>query len=196
MELPVYELLISESAESGLQVDYVALVDKPAIQKNFMAFNEQKLKFALNEERRIISGPAMLADTIIYRSEGSGKPEHYVFFSANTIYQIVQKFFDKGFNKNFNDMHNSEQRFDGVSIFESFIVDSARGIVPMKGFEDAKDGSWFISAKVENNEAWDKVKSGEFKGFSVEGIFQYKEEEAAKTNEEMLLDQIIQILNK
>ena len=43
----------------------------------------------------------------------------------------------------------------------------------MKGFEDMPDGTWFISAKVDNDEVWAKVKSGEIKGFSVEGIFSY-----------------------
>jgi hypothetical protein len=91
-------------------------------------------------------------------------------------------------------MHNSNQRFENVSIFESFIVDSARGIQPMLGFEDAKNGSWFISAKVDDMMAWEKVKSGEFKGFSVEGIFSYKDPEESK--EEKMLSEILEILNK
>jgi hypothetical protein len=38
--LPVYEMLIDESDESDLMVDFIALVDKPAIQKDFMKFAE------------------------------------------------------------------------------------------------------------------------------------------------------------
>lgn len=194
MELPIFELLISEDEASGLQVDYVALVDKPAIERNFMAFDKHKqnIKFALNEERQIISGPAMLSETPIFRKADGVRPDHYVTFSADTIYKIAQKFFDKGYQNNFNAMHDSNQRFEGVSMFESFIVDSSRGIQPMMGFEDAKDGSWFISAKVDNQTAWDRVKTGEFKGFSVEGIFSYKEPEVS--SEEQMLSEIIQIL--
>jgi hypothetical protein len=196
MEMPIFELLISENEASGLQVDYVALVDKPAIERNFMAFASQveAIKFSLNEDRRIISGPAMLADMPIFRKADGTRPDHYVIFSQETIYKIAQKFFEKGYQNNFNAMHNSNQRFEDVSIFESFIVDSARGIQPMLGFEDAKNGSWFISAKVNDMMAWEKVKSGEFKGFSVEGIFSYKDPEESK--EEKMLSEILEILNK
>jgi hypothetical protein len=43
----------------------------------------------------------------------------------------------------------------------------------MSAFKDLPDGTWFISAKVENDEVWNKIKSGEVKGFSVEGIFNF-----------------------
>jgi hypothetical protein len=61
---------------------------------------------------------------------------------------------------------------DGVYLIESFIIDSMRGIKAPEGFEDLPDGSWFISCKVDNEEIWnDYIKSGKFKGFSVEGLF-------------------------
>ena len=40
MNLPVYKLVIDDNEELG--VDFVALVDKPAIEKNWMAFDEVK----------------------------------------------------------------------------------------------------------------------------------------------------------
>lgn len=181
--LPCYSMEIDPNESSDVQVDFVALVDLPAIEKNFLAFNEQpkRLFFEVaSEDRRIISGPAMLANVPIFRTS----PEigdYYVTFSAETIYDIAQKFFLKGFNQNFNLMHNPEAKVDGVTIFESFIVDKARGIQPMKGFEDAADGSWFISAKVNNDAVWQKIKNGELKGFSVEGLFQYKKNSLRKT---------------
>jgi hypothetical protein len=58
-------------------------------------------------------------------------------------------------------------------MFESFIVDKERGILPMQGFEDAKNGSWFGSFYVENPQAWELIKEGKVKGFSVEGFFDY-----------------------
>ena len=61
----------------------------------------------------------------------------------------------------------------------------------MKGIEDEPDGSWFGSFKVENDEVWAKVKAGQFKGFSVEGIFEYSK---AKTKEQELLEMIKEIL--
>jgi hypothetical protein len=44
----------------------------------------------------------------------------------------------------------------------------------MKGFDDVPDGSWFGSFKVNNDEVWQMIKDGKVKGFSVEGLFQYK----------------------
>lgn len=192
-ELKTYKCVIDESLDSDLEVSFVALVGRPAIEKNFVAF-ENHLRFEINEEKRIISGPAMLADLPIYRKDDT-HGEYFVTFDKETIFQIVQKFFKKGFIQNFNLFHDPEKQTDGVTVFESFISDSARGISPMKGFEDAKDGSWFISAKIDNEEVWEKVKSGEVKGFSVEGIFQYAKPEAeAKPTEEQLMEQLKKLL--
>jgi predicted ABC-type ATPase len=78
-------------------------------------------------------------------------------------------------------------------MFESFISDSARGIAPMKGFEDAPEGSWFGSFKVDSEDAWSKVKSGEVKGFSVEGVFEYAKQ---KSKDEVLMSKIYKILEQ
>ena len=79
----------------------------------------------------------------------------------------------------------------GVTMFESFISDKSRGIAPMKGFEDAPEGSWFGSMYVENKKIWDEVKNGTFNGFSIEGIFNYKPK---MTQEEMMMAEIKKIL--
>ena len=60
-----------------------------------------------------------------------------------------------------------------VTIFNSFIADAELGVAPMRGYEDLPDGTWFIHAKVNNDEVWQKVKDGQIKGFSVEGLFNY-----------------------
>ena len=61
------------------------------------------------------------------------------------------------------------------------LIDKERGIKAPEGFEDAPDGSWFGSMKVDNDEIWEQVKNGEFRGFSVEGVFkQAKKVEAEK----------------
>jgi hypothetical protein len=125
-----------------------------------------------NEEQHIISGPLMLADTPIYRSN-SKFGEHYVTFSPETIKDIAIKFSKKGYQKNVNLMHDSNMQVEGLVMFESFIVDKARGILPMAGYEDAKDGSWFGSFYVENPQVWELIKQGKVKGFSVEGYFDY-----------------------
>lgn len=290
-ELPIYRLDIVEDLESNVEVDFVALVDRPAIEKSFLAFQdsysdypeavknnaknaldwaeengwgscgtdvgkqranqlangepisvetikrmysflsrhkdnaetskgygdgcgqlmydawggasalswaESKLKqierqtFAIqDEEERIISGPLMLADSPIYRNDGNG--EYYVVFGKDTIKKIAQKYFKKGYQNNVNLMHDGGQVMEGVTMFESWIVDEKRGVKPMVGFEDVKDGSWFGSFKVENEEVWQMVKDGKVKGFSVEGIFNYSK---PITKEEKMMEDIIAILSE
>ena len=155
---------------------------------NFMGFAIQ------SEDKHIISGPLMLADTPIYRNN-SKFGEHYVTFSADTIKDIAIKFSKKGYQGNVNLMHDSSMQLDGLIMFESFIVDKSRGIKPMAGFEDAKDGSWFGSFYVENPQAWDLIKQDKVKGFSVEGFFDYVlPNDNKKSYAEQKLSELAQLL--
>ena len=195
MKLPIYQLEISEDLNDDVEVDFVALVDRPAIEKDFLKFKEAKANFVIqSEDRRIVSGALMLADTPIYRNDQNG--EYYVTFTKDTIEKIAQKFFKKGYQSNVNLMHDEALAVEGVTMYESFIVDSSRGVMAMKGFEDAPEGSWFGSFKVENESVWDKIKSGEFKGFSVQGMFQYKKEKQPMSVEESLWSEICSILEQ
>ena len=150
-------------------------------------------RFAIiNEDQHIISGPLMLADELIYRNnEKFG--EHYVKFSAETIKQIAIKFAKKKYNQNVNLMHDANQKVDGVTMFESFIVDRQRGIMPMSEFKDVADGSWFGSFYVDNPEVWSAIKDGTYKGFSVEGLFDYEQPKSAEQN---ALETIEKLLNQ
>lgn len=176
--LPVYELTVDEVDEG---VNFVALVDVPAIERPFMAFAkapsiefkkavQAKYKFSETGERRVLTGPLMIPDTPIFRSDSKG--EYYVIFSKETIRKIVQKYFKQGNQHNVNANHSHE--LDGVFMFESYLTDASRGILPPMGYEGTPDGSWFGSFKVENDEIWANREA--FKGFSVEGLFGIKEE--------------------
>jgi hypothetical protein len=195
MDLPVYELMISEDINEDAEVNFVSLVDRPAIQRYWNAFNH-KVKFNTDEEKRVISGAIMLADTPIFRSDVT-HGDYYVIFSKDTIFKIVQRYFKKGYQANVNIEHNQDKQIEGVYLFESFISDKERGVMPMKGFEDAPDGSWFGSMKVDNDFAWNEVKEGNIKGFSVEGIFEYyKTKVEAKEQADKIFEEIKKILSK
>lgn len=195
MNLPIYLLEINEDLTDGSEVDFVALVDKPAIERNFLRFKEDRINFEIqDEDRRIISGPIMLADTPIYRNDNG--QEYFVSFPKDTIYKIIKKMFQKNYTGNVNLMHDPKKIVEGVTMFECWISDESRGVKPMKGFEDAPDGSAFASYFVDNDEVWSKVKSGEFKGFSVEGLFNYKRGEQVMNYEEKLWSDIAKILNE
>jgi hypothetical protein len=188
--LPVYRLVIDTDLESEVQVDYVALVDSPAIDKDFLKFSKVLL-FAADEDKQELFGPAMLADVPIYRRDNEFG-EYQVVFEKETIYAIAQKFFQKGFAQNFNIMHDPKQKCEGVFVFQSYIVDSAQGRPAPTGFEDAKDGSWFLGVKVDNPEVWKSIKDGDLKGFSVEGLFKYKK---AKVSADAAFDAIERLLS-
>jgi len=162
-KLPVIYLTIDDDHETGL--DCIALVDHPAIERNWMAFNK-KHKFALNEEKKIVSGMAMVADYPIYRKDEDGR-EYYVVFDSDSIRKIAYKFMKEGKTNATNLDHETE--VDGVFMFESFLIDEIKPTP--KGFDKAPNGSWFVSYKVDNDDVWAQVKDGTFKGFSVEGVF-------------------------
>lgn len=192
MELPVFELMISEDINDDAEVNFVSLVDRPAIQRNWNAFSDKQSFNIASEEKRIISGAIMLADTPIFRSDVT-HGDYYVIFSKETIFQIVQRYFKKKYQANVNLNHNQQMQLEDVVMFESFISDKERGIMPMRGFEDAPDGSWFGSMKVDNDYAWKEVKEGNVKGFSVEGIFEYSKK---PRKEESIMEQIKNILSQ
>ena len=170
MEIPVYKISIDEGDEG---VSFVALVEHPAIERPFQAF-AKKQRFSETGEKRVLTGPLMLADTPIYRNDDT-YGEYYVVFDADTIRKIVQKYFKQGNQHNVNAEHSTE--LDGVYMFESYLIDRDRGINPPKGYEDAKNGSWFGSFKVDNDKVWEN--RDQFTGFSVEGLFGMKPTDSA-----------------
>lgn len=195
MEYMIYEAQISPELTSDLEVSFIGLVEKPAIDKNFQAFNNHKAKFVLNEEKKIISGPAMIADLPIYRSDDS-LGEYYVVFNKPSIQTIVEKFSAKGYLQNFNLFHDPNKKVNDVTVFNSFIIDPELGINAPAGFEDLSPGSWWLTAKVNNEEVWNKIKTGEIKGFSVEGVFTYLPVAKVKMTAEQLTQKINSLLSR
>ena len=155
--------------ETGLNA--ISLVENPAVEVDFLAFAKDEsavLQFA-DEERHIITGIALLADTPIYRIAPDGT-EYYVRFTKDCIRQLVEKYFKFGLTNSVNIEHKDNQFVDGVTMLESYLIDKERGICPSE-FASVPDGSWVVSYKVSNLDVWSKIKSGEVKGFSVQGLF-------------------------
>lgn len=193
--LPIYEALI-EDFDSGIYK--ISLVDAPAVESDFVYFNKQKeqVNFAIeNEEQRMVTGVIMRADFPIYRvSEGIG--EYYMKFSKETIKKMVEKMMsDKTFN-NINLQHEDGSDVEGVNLVEIFIKDSEKGISP-KGFEDIEEGSLFATYKIENDEIWNDIKAGTFKGFSIEALVDLKETKLKKQNREKnIFNKTMKLFNK
>jgi hypothetical protein len=190
MDLPVYELKINDQENDAAEVSYVALVDKPAIKRNFLAFKDIQKFQVVSESEHILVGPLMVPEQLIYRnSETFG--EHYVKFSADTIQAIAVKFAKKGYQCNVNEMHDPSKPVQGVTMFGGFITNQKWGVKPVEAFSDLPDGTWFGQFKVDNADAWSKIVDGEFQGFSVEGMFDY---EQPVSPEEKALNQLRELL--
>ena len=166
------ELIELEIAD-GEQLDFqVALVDEPAIESDWIAFDKVKQTFQVeSKDKRIVSGYAMIADLPIFRRDAE-RGEYHVVFRKDSIQKIALNFMRNVLTKNTNLDHTTGAFQQGVYVFESFLIDSERGIKAPDKFNQEADGSWFISMKVENDEVWKSVMDGTFKGFSVEGLFQ------------------------
>ena len=160
-------------------------------QKNEAQFSQmKKLTFQVaDEDKRIASGYAMISELPIYRwDEQNG--DHWVVFRKPTIEKIVNKFMKQGLNSEINLMHDKAVK--DVYVFESLLIDKERGINAPDGFEDAPDGSWFVSMRVDNDKVWEDIKKGTYKGFSVEGMF--AKEEAVLTDQD-IIDAAIETIN-
>jgi hypothetical protein len=153
-------------------------------QRKLEQIDRQKMQAfsVVNSEERIVVGPAMIPDMPIFRKDETG--EYYVFFDKKTIETIALKFYAKGFQQSANEMHTKP--VEGITFFMSWIADESKGIPKMKQFENLPDGTWFLGAKVMNDETWAKVKDGTFKGFSVEGMFDMTEVKMRMKEEEII----------
>ena len=183
---------VEKVKELGIKTHYDNNVDVV----NELSGIGHKFKFFADKEKRMISGALMIADLPIYRKDESG--EYYVVFDKEQIEKIAQRFFKKGYSHNVNMMHDPERQVNGVYMVESFIIDKTRGIKTPEGYPTLTEGSWFGTFKVDNNEVWnDFIKTGVFKGFSVEGAFaQRKVKDAPVSIIESLADRIHNLRKK
>lgn len=165
MNIPTYRIVIDmEDNVTGMSA--ISLVDNPAIEIDFMCFKEQQV-FKSDNERHVISGPAILADTPIYRYHPA-RGEYYVVFEKETIRQLVEKYSREGMLNNVNLQHDSLTFVNSAIMIESMIIDKERGICPNE-FKDIPDGSWIVSYKITDDNLWDEIKtSGVLNGFSIE----------------------------
>ena len=124
----------------------------------------------------------------VYTDQRKTGDEYYVIFNKDTIKQLRDKFMQEKRTDLVNLEHSKGA--NNIYLIDSFIKDTSKGISPA-GFEDIEDGSWFVSYKVDNEQVWNKIKSGEFRGFSIEGVFEFAPVEH-KDELEDLIDEILQ----
>lgn len=173
---PLLRLTIN-GEEDGVNI--ISLVEFPAVERNFIQLSKE-VKLSLNEEKRELLGVALIPDFPIYRRDEQG--EYYITFSAEAIRKAAIDFYKK-LNVNMADVEHSHDMENGITYFQSMILDKENGICPA-AFKDLPDGTWLVGCKVDNDEVWNAVKSGEVKGFSIDGYFHAEPEKQEEKPEE------------
>ena len=196
LNAPLIELFIDEADEDN-SLDLVSFVSEPAIEKNFMYFNKstEEFKFkATDNEKRIVTGPAMICNQEIIRLDAQGNP-YFVFFTADTIRKAQEIFHKYGKTKATNYEHEVGMR--DVTVIESWIVeDPNNDKANALGFKNIPKDSWMLSYKVDNDNLWQMVKDGQVMGFSIEGVFGRRiVEMSAKDTTDLLYNEIQEVLN-
>lgn len=165
MNMKYYYIDINDDMSLGLQA--ISLVDRPAIEQDFLLFKDEHICFAKDESKHIISGPALIAEMPIYRRNAKGE-EYYVIFNKETIAKLVERYSKNGLFNIVNLQHDHNLWIENAVLVESYFVDKERGISP-KEYGNLSDGSWVVSFKIEDENLWNEIVNGnELNGFSVE----------------------------
>lgn len=143
----------------------VSLVEDPAIESNFIALSKEKQIIQLENEKRLLVGAALIPNKPIYRNI-NGK-EFYISFDEATIEKLAQDFLANDYQHNITIEH--QEGVDDITVVESWIKTSENDKSVGYGLNEPI-GTWFISVKVNNEEIWNKVKNGDYKGFSIEAM--------------------------
>ena len=175
----IVELVISDENEA-LTIDAISLVTSPAIEQDFVYFSKEKnnLTFAkVDEEKRELISPALIPNKQIFRYDPNTDSEYYVYFSKETVKKASHLYLKHNNHHKATEQHTD--RVSGVLTVESWIKEGEQDKSNLYGF-DLPIGSWFVKMKIENDEVWSKIKSGELKGLSIEGYFTNKFEQMNK----------------
>lgn len=170
--IPVYNAIISD-AETGMFK--ISLVDDPAVMSNFQAFDKQDIPqmYAIqDEDKRLVRGVVMRADFPIYRRDDK-MGEYYIIYKADQIRIMAEKYLAESRQNDVNVMHRKDSDVNGVQMVQYFIKGDG---VSVEGFDECADGSLFAEFHIINDDVWNEIKAGTYKGFSIEGIFDIQPE--------------------
>lgn len=154
----------------------ISLVESPAIEEDFIALSkeEEKVEIKLSDdEKHIVYGAVLVPDKDIYRNNGEN--EFYLSFSKESIEKMSQDFMKDYRQHEVKTDH--DKIADEVCVVESWIkTDLFKDKSVALGLNETLPvGTWFCGMKVNNIETWDRIKSGELNGFSVESMISLEE---------------------
>ena len=185
----IVELVIGDEA-LNMTIDAISLVTNPAIEENFVYFNDKKANLTLakqDEDKKIIISPALIPNKQIFRYDADKDQEYYVYFSKETVKKASELYLKH--NNHHSATYEHEKEIEGIFTVESWVKMGDQDKSKLYGY-DLPDGTWFVSMKIENEDIWNEIKSGEsIKGLSIEGYFVDKMESLSKpkfSNEQIL----------
>ena len=160
--LPLFDISLEDIAQGMYKI---SLVDKPAIEEDFIHFNEvEKVQMFADEKKKEVVGPIMIPNKEILRFS----PEmgyYYVRFTAETIQEIMYKYSKEGLFNAFGINHQNDT--DDVVMLEVWTKESDNDKSVDYGY-NLPNGTVFVKAKIESDELFNAIKDGEINGFSIE----------------------------
>jgi len=192
----VLEYKLKKDKSSTLGISAMSIVDEPAILNDFIKLSKEEveIKMSIDNDQQIISGPALIPDLKIFRSAKSlGLEEDgYMFFSKDTIKEMAELFMT---NENMNNITLGHDTVNtDLRLIESWLVmNSENDKASELGF-NVPNGTWMISYKVESTELWNRIKEGEFNGFSIEASGFDKIEQDVEMEADLTEDEVADIV--
>ena len=161
-KLPLFDISLEDIAQGMYKI---SLVDKPAIEEDFIHFNEvEKVQMFADEKKKEVVGPIMIPNKEILRFS----PEmgyYYVRFTAETIQEIMYKYSKEGLFNAFGINHQNDT--DDVVMLEVWTKESDNDKSVDYGY-NLPNGTVFVKAKIESDELFTAIENGEINGFSIE----------------------------
>lgn len=134
-----------------------------------MSSLKKEWAFAEDDDKRVITGPAMKSFQLIPRRDEAGNLFH-VYFTEETIKKLSEKFL-KEHKQHMTDINHSMEATEENTLIESWIVEDPKNDkANALGFNPTK-GDWYVSYKINNEATWQQIKSGKLNGFSIAGQF-------------------------
>lgn len=198
--MTLFEMIFDETL-AGQGVQAISLVEKPAIESNFIKLSEDEMpvKLAADKERRVVMGAVLIPSKAILRRDPKTQEEFYIYFSNDTIEKVAEHFLLRGLQNAATIEH--EKQAKGITLVESWlVVDPEKDKSAVYGL-DVPAGTWMAGLKITDEKIWDEyIETGELKGFSIEGYFGMelrKKIEAAKVEKSVsdLIDELADKLN-
>ncbi len=152
----------------------LSVVANPAMQDLWVAFAEHPEQIELaevDEDKRLLLGAVLIPDKKIKRKVDDH--EFYIKFSAETIEKVAHDFIKKGNQGNSSLEH--KEKLEGMSVVEAWTVANPTNDKSNNYGKTYPKGSMVVMMKVDNDDIWSKVKSGEIKGFSIDALLGLQE---------------------